>query len=142
MALRKPNGSDNRQTSDKFAYRRDTNTEAWYRAVADEIGHEKLDEIIAAINGQNNTNPSIYNVNIINSGTEYLQVMPANTKSFIIKSRNKGQIRLAYVLGGTNTEYLTIPVGASFEDTKFYQNLTLYFQSSTPGDIIEIVAYT
>lgn len=142
MARRKPNGSDNRQTMDKFAYREETTTGAWERAVYDETTHGKLDAVLGALGGSVDTTVTIYNVNIINSNVEISQALPPNTKAFIIKSRNKGQVKLAYALGGTNTAYLTIPVGGSFEDTRFYQNVTLYFQTTKPGDIIEIVAYT
>lgn len=49
MAKRKPDGCDNSQTMDKFSYRQDDTTKEWYRAVCDEVAHDKLDTIAANI---------------------------------------------------------------------------------------------
>ena len=145
MAKRKPTGKDNLPSMDHNAFRVDETTPGsptWYRAVCDEIGHEKLDAILRQLGGSTDTIPVIYNVNIINSGTEYSQTLPSDTKKYLIRSRNKGSLRLAYTLGGTNTTYLTLPTGTSYVDSNFYSSITLYFQSTKPGDILEIVAYT
>jgi len=142
MALRRPVGKDNLQSMDRDAFAIDETSKRVYRAVADELSHSKLDAIAGALGAATNTIPTIYNLNIILADTEYQQALPANTKTFILRSRNKAQLKLAYVLGGTNTTYLTIPVGSSFEDSQFYTGQTIYVQSTKPGDIIEIVAYS
>lgn len=141
MAKRKPFANDNIQVMDHQAFRIDDSTKETWRAVADEAAHDKLDAIAAALGAASNTVATIYNVSIISAGVEQSQALPANTKKFLIRSRNKGQVRLAYSSGGTNTTYLTLPLGTSFVDDAFYTAQTVYFQSSKPGDIIEIVAY-
>lgn len=141
MAKRRTLPTDGRTSLDQNAYHVDPVANTVDRAVYDEEANAKLANI-ASVLGAGDTTPTIINLNIINSGTEYSQALPANTKTFLIKSRNKGQVRLAYALGGTNTAYLTIPAGSSFEDSQFYTAATLYLQSTKSGDIIEIVAYS
>ena len=142
MAKRRVNRTDERKSLDKKAYFVDDITSVVDRAVHDEEAVTLLAAILAALGGSANTTPEIFNLNIINQGQEYSQALPANTKAFIIRSRNKGRLRLAYSSGGTNADYVTIPNGSSFKDVNFYTGATLYIQSTKPGDIIEIVAYT
>lgn len=142
MARRKPDGGDNQPTMEKFSYRQEETTGAWERAVYDETTHGKLDAVLGALGGSADTVATIYNLSIINSNQEYSQVLPTNTKSFLLRSRNNGKLRLAYNAGGTNLDYLTIPIGANFKDTNFYTSIEIFVQSTKPGDIIEIVAYS
>lgn len=127
---------------DRDAFWIDDVTKETERAVRDQEAGQKLDAVIAALGGSADTTATIYNLNIILQGTEYSQALPANTKAFLVRSRNKGRLRLAYTTGGTNADYVTIPTGSSFKDTNFYTSVTLYVQSTKPGDIIEIVAYS
>lgn len=142
MAKRIPVVGDDYALLDKMTKRVDTSTNEVTTATCDEITHDKLDQVIAGVGGGVDTTTTIFNVSIINGGVEVSQALPANTKKFIIRSRNKGQIRLAYNSGGTSTAWLTIPVGSSYEDEEYYVSQTLYFQSTKSGDIIEIVAYS
>ena len=142
MAKRNPVSGENERDIDRAAYRVDTITGDKFRATHDETTHDKLDQVISSLGGSLDTTPLIYNLNIISAGTEVSLALPENTKKFLIKSRSKGQLRLAYISGCTNMTYLTLPLGSSFVDESFYTNQTIYFQSSKPGDVIEIVAYT
>ena len=142
MAKRRVARTDERKSLDKKAYFVDDAAGTVDRAVCDEITHDKLDQVIAGVGGGVDTTTTIFNVNIISAGIEVSQALPANTKHFIIRSRNAGQLRLAYSLGGTSTSYLTIPKGSSYEDEEYYVSQTIYFQSTKPGDVIEIVAFT
>lgn len=142
MAKRRVERTDERKSLDKKAYFVDPATGTVDRAVCDEITHEKLDQVIAGVGGGVDTTATIFNVNIISAGVEQSQALPANTKRFIIRSRNNAQLRLAYTTGGTSSSYLTIPRGNSFEDEEYYASQTIYFQSTQPGDVIEIVAYS
>lgn len=142
MAKRRATSKDSRQTMDRDAYWLDDDNGSVDRAVRDEEAGQKLDAIVSALGGSVDTTPVIYNLNIINQGTEYSQALPANTKAFLVRSRNKGRLRLAYSTGGTNADYVTIPTGSSFKDTNFYTSITVYVQSTKPGDVVEIVAYS
>ena len=85
-----------------------------------------------------NTTPIIFNVTVGTANTEFSQALPANTKKFIIKSRNSAKITFYYSPSATET--LTINAGFSFEDTSFYLGQTIYFKCSK-ADVIEVVAY-
>lgn len=142
MAKRRSNGKDNRQTMDREAYWIDDTDNTAERAVRDQEAGQKLDAIAGALGASTDTTVTIYNLSIINQGTEYSQALPANTKSFLIRSRNKGRLRLAYSSGGTLADFVTIPTGSIFKDLNFYTGVTLYVQSTKPGDVVEIVAYS
>lgn len=86
-----------------------------------------------------NTTTTIYNVTVGTANTEFSQALPANTKRFLLKSRNSAKIDFYYSSGATET--LTINPGFSFEDSNFYVGQTVYFKCSKP-DVVEIVAYT
>lgn len=118
---------------------RPKNTE---RFVADETAHTKLDAINAALGGSNDTTATMFNVSMPVSGTEYSQALPANCKKFIIRSRSKGKIQLAYTTGESGTKYITINPGATFEDNNLYVSQTIYFQSSKNTDILELLAFS
>lgn len=144
MSGRKPLNTENSADLLKKSFRVDE-TETPFgveQAVCDETSHDKLDAIIGALGGSADTTTNLYNVNIISAGVEQSQSLPSNTKTFLIRSRNKGRLRLAYTLGGTDTTYLTIPTGSSYVDDQFRTTVTLYFQSNKPGDVIEIVAFS
>jgi len=83
---------------------------------------------------------TIFNVSALSASTEYSQVLPANTKRFIIKSRGNAVIQLANNTGQTNTNYITIPGGAVYENTNFYSSKTLYFEVDK-ADTVEIEAH-
>lgn len=145
MAKRKPTGKDNRKDLEQMSFRIDDSVAGdpvIYRAVCDEIAHGKLDAIIAGVGGSNDTVVSIFNHTVITANTEESQALPAGTKHFLIRSRNRGKIKLAYESGGTSANFLTIPAGTSFTDNNFYTTVELFFQSSKPNDVIEIVAYS
>lgn len=141
MAKRKATGKDNLKSMDRDAYWVDEITQEAERAVRDVEAGEKLDAIASALGASTNTSPTIYNVTATLNNTEYSQILPTNSKRFLIKSRNKGKLKLAYTVGGTSTAYITIPLGAVFEDSSFYSEQTIYFQTTQPGDVIEIAVY-
>jgi hypothetical protein len=145
MAKRKPTGKDNRKDLEVKSFRIDDSVigdPAVYRAVCDEIAHDKLDAIIAGVGGSSDTTVTIYNKTIVAADSEESQVLPANTKYFLIRSRNGGKLRLAYISGGTSANFITIPTGNSFNDGNFYTSIEVFFQSTKPGDVIEIIAYS
>ena len=112
------------------------------RFVIDNLTHDKLDALIAAVGGSSDTTASIANETIAVANTEQSFALPANTKRFILRNRNNNDLKFAYVANGTTTTWLTIKKGAVFEDENFYTSQIIYFQSSGAGDIIEIVTYT
>lgn len=111
-------------------------------AVDDQTAHQKLDAIIGALGGSVDTTPQIFNIVVASANTEVSQVLPTNTKKFIIRTRNRSELKLAYVSGESSTNYVTIKKGAVFEDANLYLNQTIYFQVDNAGETVEILTYT
>jgi len=130
-----------RHDKDNAAYIVNTNDGGTDRRVNDQIAHDKLDTIASGL-GVSNTTPTILNISIPNADTEVSQILPANTKRFIMRSRNKSTIKFSFTSTESGTKFITIPPGATYEDENFYTNLTVYFQSSKMGDTLELIAYS
>ena len=86
------------------------------------------------------TTATIFNV-ITVATTETSQVLPANTKEFIMRSRGGSPIQLAYSSGDTGTLFFTIKGKAVYTDSNFYSSQTVFFQTSG-ADVVEIIAFT
>lgn len=106
---------------------------------------EQLGDIVDAINSSTvvtKQNPSIYNVSAVNANTEYSQALSSNVNSFIIKTRQYVDLKVAFVSGQSGTNYVRIPKGASYEESGLNATgLVLYFQTSEPNIDIEIVEW-
>lgn len=111
------------------------------RYVVDESGNSLLQDIKDAIGGTSDTTATIYNVTIAVAATEQSQALPANCKGFIIKTRGKSKLQIAYA-ATSGSNFITVQPGATYKDTNFYSSLTLYFQSNKAGDIVEILAFS
>lgn len=134
--------SDNIHDRDKKAYKENTTDNGLDRRVTDLTTQGKLDQVITALGGSPDTTVTIFNLNIPTANIEVSQIMPVNTKGFLVRSRNRSTLKIAYNLGDTNTQYLTLKPGAVYDDKNYYSTLTVYFQSSANGETVEIVAYT
>jgi len=89
------------------------------------------------------TNPTVANVGIPLANTEVSYALPANTKRFMIKLRDIATMKLAYVVAGSGTTYVTVPSGGVYgEDGLSSPSLTLYFQSTAAGSTAEIVSWS
>jgi len=87
------------------------------------------------------TTVTMFNLTIATADTEQSQALPANTKKFLLKSRSTGIIKLAYTSGESGTKYVTIPAHGVFTDDNLYVSQTIYFQSPTMGEIVELITY-
>ena len=91
------------------------------------------------------TNPVIFNVTMTAANTEYSQALPANTKRFLIQTRDQSAFRLAFESGrvAAPTEpYLTVTTQPYPEEDIKPSQLTLYFASGSTGKVVEIIAWT
>lgn len=82
-----------------------------------------------------------YNVSIAVADTEQSLVLPTDITGYMIKTRGAGVLKLSHVSGESGTNYTLIPGRANFTDDHRYQNLTIYFQSPTAGEVVEVVAW-
>jgi len=91
------------------------------------------------------TTPSIQNVTILTANIENMIVLPLNTKRFQIRVRDSiAKLQLAYVLGDSSLNYITVPRGCNYSEENL--NLTtlsrvLYLQSNKNNTIIECVVW-
>lgn len=143
MAKVKPDSGQRRIDLQHRTHRIDDATKDVFTAVTDEQAAQLLQQILAALGGSSDTTSTINIITITNANDEVSFSLPANTKGFLVRSRNKGTVKLAYVLGETTgNDYLTIPVGSSYKNSQFYSNQTIYIASNKAGDVIEIETHT
>lgn len=109
--------------------------------VDDPITHDKLDSVITALGGAVSVTPTIINFTAVAANTEYSQALPASNRKFLIQARGMAKLKLAYAIGDTSINYITINPGVSFVDDNFYSSQTIYFTSSVAGEVIEIITY-
>ena len=91
---------------------------------------------------QTDTTVTIFNVTLGAINTEQSQVLPGMTKRFLVRSRGNALLKLAYTVTESGTKYVTIPPRSTYTDDCFYTSQTIYFQSPSTGDVVEIVAYS
>lgn len=84
--------------------------------------------------------PTIANVAMTSSNTEYSYSLPAGTIRFEIKLRSlNALLKLSFVSGESGTTYITIPYGSSYrEDDVKGTPISLYFQSPTASQVLEV----
>jgi hypothetical protein len=90
---------------------------------------------------ETNTVAAVVNVSVPLANTEYSYALPANCRGFLIKSRGNATTKFGYATG-VLTNYVTIPMGAVYEDFYFYSSQTIYFATNLAGNSMEIVTYT
>lgn len=92
------------------------------------------------------TDPEIYNVTMTLANAEYDQALPADTKKFMIHTRDGTEFRLAFETGrvAVPTEpYFTVPdFEAYWEDLIEPASLTLYFGCADTLKVIEIICWS
>lgn len=103
-------------------------------------------ETILGSSIKESTDHEIYNVTMTLANTEYSQVLPANTKKFMIHTRDGTEFRLAFETGrvAVPTEpYFTVPdFEAYWEDLINPAALTLYFGCADTLKVIEIICWS
>jgi len=87
--------------------------------------------------------PTITNVTMASANTEYSHTFPINTKKSKIKVRGKGRLRYSFSVGQSGTVYFTVPKGAEteFDDLDLTSTITIYFQSDTAGEKLEVLSW-
>jgi hypothetical protein len=92
------------------------------------------------------TTPVIYPIDMPAADTEYAQLLPANTKAFMLRMRSGLAARIAYETGKVATPtdpYYTLPANAVYSETCLKLNLTtLYIACSTAGQTAELLVWS
>lgn len=85
--------------------------------------------------------PTIYNVSVLLANTEVSQTLTNNTKSFLIRVRGASNLKLAFILGDSGINYITVPAGANYYADGLNFSGTLYFQTTKASQIVEILEW-
>jgi len=107
-------------------------------------GSVSIDTSTIEDNTEPSETPTIYNVAMAVANTEVSQLLPANTRKVDIKLRaTNAMLKIAFVATESGTNYITIPYGSSLhlENVKLGA-VTVYAQSPTGGQTLEILAWT
>ena len=104
-------------------------------ATCDTTIHDKLDNL-----GASDTATTIINLSLPTANTEVSQVLPANTKRFTIRNRDKKKLQLAFVTTESATKFITIMPGFVYVNDNFYTSQTIYIQCATASQTVEIQA--
>lgn len=84
---------------------------------------------------------TIINHSIPVKDVEHQINLPANCKAFLLRPRKNSRLKLSYDLGGTNTLFVTVPLGGYWVENKALQSASVFVQSSVDNNVIELVAY-
>lgn len=81
---------------------------------------------------------TIFNVSLDTADQQYDQLLPNETRKVLIRSRNGGDIKLAYADGMAT--YITIPAGSGGKwlEGVFLRGVTLFMKSALGSDVAEI----
>ena len=98
------------------------------------------------IAGGGATTPTIYNKTVANANTEVSQALSANTKQFFIKLRGQAsKLRLGFVTGAPDAStgtFITIPANGFLSPVGLdLSNVTLFFETSSGTQVVEILEY-
>jgi hypothetical protein len=80
-------------------------------------------------------------VDVVSADTEVSQALSDGTRSFLIKVRGACLLKLAFVLGESDTNYITLPPGTSYHAEGLNFTGTLYFQTSKDNQVVEILEW-
>lgn len=94
----------------------------------------------AAISADEPLRPVIINQTLTSANTEYSVSIPNGAGSITIQSRTAADFKMGITSGQSGTTYFTIKAGTAYYETRVSSyNATLYFQSTTAGQIVEII---
>ena len=74
--------------------------------------------------------------------TEQSQVLPPNTLYLIVKSRGQAILRIGFNTGDPTGNFVTLTANAVLTIPVLLAASTLFWESSTTGDTVEILAFS
>ena len=127
---RNPQRGDNRDDLELKKFKFDPDTNESFVNIDDT-------RIVDALNGAVDTYSSIINA-ALDANTELEIDCGVNVKSILLRSRTGKTLKLAYSIGNTATEYITVKRGTVFTDASFYLSLKIYLLSEA-ADTVELL---
>lgn len=93
-------------------------------------------------------NATVKNLTLTNSGQEYSATIPNGTSGFTIQSRTAADFKMAFAPNTSGFNYFTVKSGSVYNEhnldldaTNFSPFTTAYFQSTTGGQVLEMIIY-
>lgn len=83
----------------------------------------------------------VFNEVIASANTEQSLVMPTKIVGYLIRTRGSGRLKLTHTSGESGTKYMEVPPRANHYDDHHFESLTIYFQSPSAGDVIEVITW-
>lgn len=81
---------------------------------------------------------TIANITIAAANTEQSHTFPANTRFYLLRTRNHARLQIADNSGESSTKFITVSPGAVYSSQVFNAVTTaIYFQSPIAGTIVE-----
>lgn len=98
----------------------------------------------AIIGATGAAHPYILNVPMPLASTEYTVTLPQGAKRFILRLRNASRCHMAYSVGQTFTNFITLNAGVAYSESDLNLSgaLLIYLQSPKAGETAEIVYWT
>lgn len=113
--------------------------------IVDKEGHELdiLPDGSLPFSSSPYTTPVIANPTASVANTEYSYTFPDGTRKFRINARGNSKLQISYSSGTTNTQYITIYPGNSFEESELSTtSFTIYYRSSKANEVVEILSWS
>lgn len=89
------------------------------------------------------TNPTIYNLAMAAADTEYAQALNTSTKKILIRMRTPARARIAFSIGATSSEWITLEPGSVyFEENLDLTDVTIFVRSAAANQVAEILEWT
>jgi hypothetical protein len=86
--------------------------------------------------------PFIENITTVLANTEYSFTFPTDTRHWIIKNRGDARTQFAFNLGDSGIKFMTLWPGAVYHMDVNFGGKKIYFQTSKPNQVIEILHWT
>jgi hypothetical protein len=86
--------------------------------------------------------PIIYNVSVPLADTEVSQALSSGTKKFTIRVRGQSSLKLSFESGQSGITYIYIPAGCTFSEESLNFSGSLYFQTTKPSQVVEILEWS
>lgn len=88
--------------------------------------------------------PTIENFSATVANNEYKITIPANTKQYSIRCRGQSKIQYSFILGESDTNYITIKPGSIHKEQnlKLVSDLYIYIRTSISDQTIEILKWS
>lgn len=95
------------------------------------------------VDGLTVATPTIANISIPLAGTEVSYSLPAGSRRFLVLLRTPSvsKLQLAYVSGDSGILYVTVNPGCHYGEGEITSPVTLYLQTTLPGQVAEVVSW-